>query len=115
MRLIKSLVFFLIIISIGDAELSEEAYKDEGDYDYESIDDEDYYDGEFENSTDYNYSYAYNYEEEAELNYIPELITRPQRIVVNQGETAELPCEANVGIRRLKLDYKIPSIVLKPL
>ena len=36
---------------------------------------------------DHNYSYAYNYEEEAELNYIPELITRPQRIVVNQGET----------------------------
>ena len=111
MRLIKSLVFFIIIISISDVELSEEAYKDESDYDYESIDDEDYYDGEFENSTDYNYSYAYNYEEEAELNYVPELITRPQRIVVNQGETAELPCEANVGIRGFKLDYKIPSMI----
>ena len=109
--LTKSLVFFLIIVAISNAELSEEAYKDEEDYDYESIDDEDYYDGEFENSTDYNYSYAYNYEEEAELNYVPELITRPQRIVVNQGETAELPCEANVGIRRFKFDYKIPRII----
>lgn len=112
MMLTKSLVFLLIIVAISNAELSEEAYKDEEDYDYESIDDEDYYDGEFENSTDYNYSYAYNYEEEAELNYVPELITRPQRIVVNQGETAELPCEANVGIRRLKFDYKIPSITI---
>ena len=111
MNLTKSLVFFLIIISISDAELSEEAYKDEDDYDYESIDDEDYYDGEFENSTDYNYSYAYNYEEEAELNYVPELITRPQRIVVNQGETAELPCEANVGILRYKFGIEIPSII----
>lgn len=70
-------------------------YDEEDDYDYETGDDT-YYDGEFENSTDYNYSYSYHYEEEAELNYVPELITRPQRIVVRQGETAELPCEANV-------------------
>ena len=70
-------------------------YVDEEDYAYDPSD-ETYYDGEFENSTDYNYSYSYNYEEETELNYIPELITRPQRIVVRQGETAELPCEANV-------------------
>ena len=104
-------MFFAIIISISNADISEEAYKDEDDYDYESIDDEDYYDGEFENSTDYNYSYAYNYEEEAELNYVPELITRPQRIVVNQGETAELPCEANVGILRYKFGIEIPSII----
>ena len=91
-----SLGILFIVIAFCNAELSDESYKDEDDYDYENIDDEDYYEGEFSNSTDYNYSYAYNYEEEAELNYVPELITRPQRIVVNQGETAELPCEANV-------------------
>ena len=96
LKLIHSLALFSILIAICNAELSEESYKNEEDYDYENIGDDDYYNGEFENSTDYNYSYSYNYEEEAELNYVPELITRPQRIVVNQGETAELPCEANV-------------------
>ena len=84
-----------IFIASCDSALTKNMYDDEDDYDYENGEDA-YYDGEFENSTDYNYSYSYNYEEEAELNYVPELITRPQRIVVRQGETAELPCEANV-------------------
>ena len=84
-----------IFIASCDPALTKNMYDDEDDYDYEAGEDT-YYDGEFENSTDYNYSYSYNYEEEAELNYVPELITRPQRIVVRQGETTELPCEANV-------------------
>ena len=103
MRLNQLLVYFFIL-SFCNAELSKEAYNGEGDYDYEGID-EDYYDGDFDNSTDYNYSYAYNYEEEAELNYVPEMITRPQRIVVNQGETAELPCEANVRVLNFNFSF----------
>ena len=90
-------VITLLIIVLGKLSpaITKDQYVDEEDYAYDPSDDT-YYEGEFENSTDYNYSYSYNYEEETELNYIPELITRPQRIVVRQGETAELPCEANV-------------------
>ena len=90
-------VITLLIIVLGKLSpaITKDQYVDEEDYAYDPSDDT-YYDGEFENSTDYNYSYSYNYEEETELNYIPELITRPQWIVVRQGETAELPCEANV-------------------
>jgi len=92
---VLSMTFVFIFITSCDPASTKNMYDEEDDYDYETGDDT-YYDGEFENSTDYNYSYSYHYEEEAELNYVPELITRPQRIVVRQGETAELPCEANV-------------------
>ena len=105
-KLSHILVYFFLL-TICNAELSKESYKEDDDYDYESID-EDYYDGDFDNSTDYNYSYAYNYEEEAELDYVPEMITRPQRIVVNQGDTAELPCEANVRILNFKFYFQFP-------
>ena len=97
--LITLLIYSLIIFGgASKVEAYDDQYTDDEDYDYESSEDSYSYDGEDsnENSTDYNYSYSYDYEEESELNYIPELITRPQRIVVRQGETAELPCEANV-------------------
>ena len=97
--LITLLIFSLATFGAASkSETDDDQYTDDENYDYETGEDSYSYDGEDsnENSTDYNYSYSYDYEEESELNYIPELITRPQRIVVRQGETAELPCEANV-------------------
>ena len=91
---ILAIVSFTVMISFSSVS-AKDHYTDEDEYDYDSSEDT-YYDGNFDNTTDYNYSYSYNYEEEAELNYVPEMITRPQRIVVREGENAELPCEANV-------------------
>lgn len=90
-------LMFTVMTSINSVSATKDHHyaDDEDEYDYDTSEDT-YYDGDGTNSTDYNYSYSYNYEEEEELNYVPELITRPQRIVVRQGENAELPCEANV-------------------
>ena len=86
----------LLVVALA-SNLAAEEYS-EDDYGYDSSEEGPYYDGEHGSNSadDYNYSYSYNYEEEAELNIVPELITRPQRIVIKQGDTAELPCEANV-------------------
>ena len=89
------ITFMITVMTSCSSVLTKAQYGDEGNYDYDASEDS-YYDGDINNSTDYNYSYSYNYEEEEELKYVPELITRPQRIVVRQGENAELPCEANV-------------------
>ena len=36
-----------------------------------------------------------DFPEEEELDYFPEMITRPQRLVVETGDNTTLPCEAN--------------------
>ena len=53
--------------------------------DYDDYDDE-VSDGDGEES----------YITEEELDYFPEMITRPQKVVADEGTSATLPCEANV-------------------
>lgn len=78
-----------------------------GDYDEsggeEGEEEEDYEDDTYY-SGDYNYTYDEIYDryydddsQEEILDYYPKMISRSQRIVVNQGESIHLPCEANVG------------------
>ena len=85
-------------------------YYDDPNYDYDgSASGDDYEDYE-----DYEDVSGY-VTEEVELDYFPEMITRPQKVTTEAGGSATLPCEANVRInhRRTLIDAAAFSIAPK--
>ena len=93
-KMTGTLWLLLLIVTFGAAVETDYEYEEDYNEDY------DYASGNYA----YDETYDQDYVTEEELDYFPEMITRPQKLVADLGTDINLPCEANVR------DYSTQSI-----